>query len=304
MRAVDTAANRALAGQIAIVTGGASGIGRALGEELAARGCTVVLADRQVQLARDVVLKIEQQGGSASAADLDVRDRAAFETLARDVRARFGRIDLLFNNAGIGVGGGMETYEPEDWDDVFDVNLRGVANGVHAVYPILIEQRAGQIVNTASIAGLIPSPSLGSYTASKHAVVGLTKALRVEAKVFGVRASVLCPGMVRTPILTGGRYGRLKLTLTEEQILRLWDRFRPMAPELFARRAVDAVLRDQAVIVLPRWWKAFWYLERFSPTLSLRFSAAMHRRQEAELAELGARTARPAAAGTTSDDGA
>jgi len=291
---VAIAGNQELAGRIAIVTGGASGIGRALGEELAARGCTVVLADRQVRLARDVARTLEKRGSTAWAADLDVRDLAAFEALARDVRARFGRIDLLFNNAGIGVAGGMETYAPEDWDDVFDVNLRGVANGVQAVYPMLVEQRSGQIVNTASMAGLIASPSLGSYTASKHAVVGLTKALRVEATRFGVRASVLCPGMVRTPILTGGRFGRLNLTLTEEEILGLWERFRPMEPELFARRAVDAVMRNQAVIVLPRWWKALWYLERLSPWLSLRFSEAMHRRQQPELAVAGVRAPRPA----------
>jgi NAD(P)-dependent dehydrogenase (short-subunit alcohol dehydrogenase family) len=302
MRAVATSGNQALAGRVAIVTGGASGIGRALGEELAARGCTVVLADRQLELAREVALELEKRGKAASAADLDVRDLAAFEALAQEVRARFGRIDLLFNNAGIGVGGGIETYAPEDWDDVFDVNLRGVANGVQAVYPILVEQRSGQIVNTASMAGLVPSPSQGSYSASKHAVVGLTKALRVEAKRFGVRASVLCPGAVRTPILTGGRFGRVKLALSEDEMLRLWERFRPMAPELFARRAVDAVLRNQAVIVLPSWWKAFWYLERLSPSLSLRLSEALHRRLEAELAEARARAARPTAASKTSGD--
>jgi NAD(P)-dependent dehydrogenase (short-subunit alcohol dehydrogenase family) len=284
MRAVADAAIQELAGRVALVTGGASGIGRALGTELAARGCTVVLGDRQEQLARDVARGIDQTGGTALAADLDVRDLAAFETLAYDVRARFGRVDFLFNNAGIGVGGEMDGYAPEDWDDVFDVNLRGVANGVQAVYPILIKQRSGHIVNTASIAGLIPSPSAGSYTATKHAVVGLTKALRVEAKRFGVRVSVLCPGVVRTPALTGGRYGRLKLPLSDDEVLRFWERLRPMAPQLFARRTVDAVLRNRAVIVVPRWWKTFWYLERLSPSLSLRLADAMYARRQAELA--------------------
>jgi short-subunit dehydrogenase len=129
--------------------------------------------------------------------------------------------------------------------------------------------------------------------------VGLTKALRVEAKPFGVRASVLCPGPVRTPILTGGRFGRVRLALSEEEILKLWERFRPMAPELFAGRAVDAVLRNQAIIVLPSWWKALWYLERLSPRLSLRLSEALHQRLEAELAEAAARAAPPATASNT-----
>jgi NAD(P)-dependent dehydrogenase (short-subunit alcohol dehydrogenase family) len=296
IRDVASAATQELAGRVALVTGGASGIGRALGTELAARGCTVVLGDRQAHLARDVARGIDQTGGTALAADLDVRDLAAFETLAYDVRARFGRVDFLFNNAGIGVGGEMDGYAPEDWDDVFDVNLRGVANGVQAVYPILIEQRSGHIVNTASIAGLIPSPSAGSYTATKHAVVGLTKALRVEAKRFGVRVSVLCPGVVRTPALTGGRYGRLKLPLSDDEVLRFWERLRPMAPQLFARRTVDAVLRNRAVIVVPRWWKTFWYLERLSPSLSLRLADAMYARRQAELAVAVAQAVRPATA--------
>jgi short-subunit dehydrogenase len=130
-------------------------------------------------------------------------------------------------------------------------------------------------------------------------VVGLTKALRVEAKRFGVRASVLCPGVVRTPILTGGRFGRVKVALSEDEMLRLWERSRPMAPELFARRAVDAVLRNEAVIVLPKWWKAFWYLDRLSPRLSLRLAEALHQRLEAELAAAGAHGARPAVASDT-----
>jgi NAD(P)-dependent dehydrogenase (short-subunit alcohol dehydrogenase family) len=177
MRDVRSGGDQELVGRVALITGGASGIGRALGEELAGRGCAVLLADRQVELAHEAAAAI-----GAEAAELDVRDLAAFEALAGEVRDRHGRIDLLFNNAGIGVGGGMETYAAEDWDDVFDVNLRSVANGVQAVYRGMIEQRSGHIVNTASIAGLLPFPWAGSYAASKHAVVGLTRTLRVEAK--------------------------------------------------------------------------------------------------------------------------
>ena len=269
-----------LGGRVAVITGGASGIGRALGEELAARGCAVVLADRQVELVHEAAAAI-----GAEAAELDVRDLDAFEALAGEVRDRHGRIDLLFNNAGIGVGGGMETYSAEDWDDVFDVNLRGVAHGVQSVYPAMIAQRSGHIVNTASIAGLLPFPWAGSYAASKHAVVGLTRTLRVEARRFGVRASVLCPGVIRTPILTGGRYGRTKLGFADDQILRVWERMRPIEPEAFARRALDGVLRNRAVIVVPGWFKAFWYLDRLAPPLSMRLSEAMHDRVRSDLGE-------------------
>jgi short-subunit dehydrogenase len=119
------------------------------------------------------------------------------------------------------------------------------------------------------MAGLVASPGLGSYTATKHAVVGISKALRVEAERHGVQVSVLCPGVIRTPILAGGEYGRYK-GVSDEELLRFWEAFRPMAPEKFAERALRAVLRGDAIIVVPAWWKAFWYLERLSPALSMR----------------------------------
>jgi NAD(P)-dependent dehydrogenase (short-subunit alcohol dehydrogenase family) len=281
-------ARRTFEGKVAIVTGGASGIGEALGDELAARGAEVVLADRQIDRARAVARTIQQRGGKAVAAELDVRDLGAFEDLVAETRHRAGHLDYLFNNAGIGVGGEIELYEPEDWDDVFDVNLRGVANGIHAVYPVMIEQRSGHIVNTASMAGLVAAAGEGSYGATKHAVVGLTKTLRIEAKRHGVRASVLCPGAIRTPILTGGRFGRMRFAgVRDEDILKVWERMRPMAPDLFARESLDRVARNEAIIVVPGWWKALWYLERLSPSLSMFVWGKIHERVRRELEAAG-----------------
>ena len=180
-----------------------------------------------------------------------------------------GRIDYLFNNAGIAVGGEIDSYTLDDWNDVFDVNLHGVVHGIQAVYPIMIRQHSGHIVNTASMAGLVATPAQGSYTASKHAVVALSKVLRVEAERHGVQVSVFCPGAIRTPILAGGKYGRFN-GISDEQLLKFWEPFRPMAPEKFAERALRAVLRGDAIIVVPAWWKAFWYLERLSPALARR----------------------------------
>jgi len=195
-----------------------------------------------------------------------------------------GRIDYLFNNAGIGVSGEIDSYTLDDWNDVFDVNLRGVAHGIQAVYPIMIRQHSGHIVNTASGAGLFPSPGLGSYTATKHAVVGISKALRVEAERHGVQVSVLCPGAIRTPIMTGGQYGRINIAgVSDEELVKSFERLRPMAPEKFAERALRAVLRGDAIIVVPAWWKAFWYLERLSPALSMRVARlALKRLRELE----------------------
>src|SRR6185312_3626412 len=117
----------------------------------------------------------------AHAIELDVRSYPSFEQAVGEAVKQSGRIDYLFNNAGIGVGGEVDSYTLDDWNDVFDVNLRGVVHGIQAVYPIMIRQRSGHIVNTASVAGLIPAPGATAYAMTKHAVVGLSLSLRGEA---------------------------------------------------------------------------------------------------------------------------
>jgi NAD(P)-dependent dehydrogenase (short-subunit alcohol dehydrogenase family) len=259
-----------MASKVAFITGGASGIGRALAEELADQGVEVVLADRQIELAEEVAASIRQAAGNATAVELDVRDLGQFQRVADETVARTSRIDYLFNNAGIGVGGDMARYEMRDWDDVFEVNLRGVAHGIQAVYPVMCRQGSGHIVNTASMAGLLPAPHTGSYTATKHAVVGLSKALRIEAKEHGVRVSVLCPGVIRTPILGAGKYGRSNLTSEGDQkMMGFWEQLRPMDPRAFARKTLRQVARNVPIIIVPSWWKLFWLMERLSPRLSL-----------------------------------
>ena len=283
-----------LDGKVAFITGGASGIGKALAEEIASRGGEVVLADRQLDLAEQVARGIAARGGKASALELDVRDLAAFERAARTVVSRSGRIDFLFNNAGIGIGGEIDTYERDAWDDVFDVNVKGVAYGVHAFYPHMIAQGSGHIVNTASMAGLVSAAGTGSYCAAKHAVVGLTKVLRIEGARHGVRASVVCPGAIRTPIFTGGRFGRVGFRgVTQERILAQWERMRPMDPAVFARRTLDDVLDNVAIIVHPKWWKALWYIERLSPSLSMKVWSLVLSRMRKDLIADGAEPMAP-----------
>ena len=194
-------AKQTMVNRTAIVTGGASGIGRALAEELAGAGVHVVLADRQVELAEEVAAGIRKRGGAAVAAELDVRDADRFRALVQLTAAKMGHLDYLFNNAGIIVGGETHEFSPADWDDVIDVNLRGVAHGILVAYPLMIKQGFGHIVNTASMWGLNAGPLQISYTATKHAVVGLSSALRLEARRYGVKVSVLCPGSIRTPML-------------------------------------------------------------------------------------------------------
>jgi len=278
------------AARSAIVTGGASGIGRAIAEELAARGVGVVLADRQVDLGEQVAAGIRERGGAATVAELDVRNRDRFRAVVRATFDESGRLDYLFNNAGIGIGAEMAQSEAADWDDVIDVNLRGVVHGVLAAYPLMIEQGFGHIVNTASMAGLISVPYLGSYTATKHAVVGLSRALRLEARPHGIRISALCPGVIRTPILNGGRYGRVELGIDPDQVVDRIKLFYPMDPSLFARRVVSALERDPAIIIYPRWWRLLWYLERLSPWLNEKIGARLFDMMRSDIAELRSQT--------------
>lgn len=262
--------------RVALITGGASGIGRALGEAMAARGAQVVLVDRQTEVAHEVADTITRRGGRARALELDVREARQWQRVVDDVMRSEGRIDYLFNNAGIGIGGEISDYDLATWDEVIDVNLRGVAYGVHHVYPIMCRQGTGHIINTASMAGLLSFGGAGSYVTTKHAVVGMSKALRVEARQHGVRISVLCPGAIQTPILSGGKYGGFVGKISPELTEKVWKLMRPMQVDAFAQVVLKDVERNEAYIIVPRWWKAFWAFERIAPRVSNRAFSVFH----------------------------
>ena len=248
----------AFAGASAIVTGGASGIGRALAEGLVARGAQVVVAD----------VAGASVAGVAGAVELDVRDADAVRAVVESVRAQHGRLDFMFNNAGIVLGGKTHEMSVEHWQRVIDVNLMGVVNGVAAAYPVMVEQRGGHIVNTSSTAGLAGSVLVAAYSASKHAVVGLSAALRPEAARHRVRVTVLCPGSVDTPILDGAMPADLPAlaspVLTGREYMAM-VRLKPIPPEHFAEAALRGVARNKAVVAYPASARAIWYLNRLSP---------------------------------------
>ena len=269
-------------GAVAIITGGASGIGRALSEALGRRGASIVLADRQMALAQEVAAGIRERGGQASAVELDVTDFTAVDQLVRATAQAQGRLDYMFNNAGIAIGGEVRVCHIEDWAAVLNVNLHGVVNGVQAAYPVMLSQGYGHIVNTASMAGLLPMPAAVSYATTKHAVVGLSKSLRVEAAPYGVRVSVLCPGFIRTPILYGGKYGKQLQPIPPEVQEKFIRQYRPMDPAVFAEKVLDALARNKPLIIVPGWWRLLWWLSRLSPAL------------EFSLAQRGYRSARRA----------
>ena len=283
-----SSALRVFGGAVAIVTGAASGIGSALAGELAERGASVVLADLQADEVEAAAAALRRSGRSATAATRDVVDAERVRRLVEDVAAEQGRLDFVFNNAGIAAGGEVRDQSVAAWNRIIDVNVRGVVHGVAAAYPIMIRQGFGHIVNTASMAGLVCSPLTTSYSATKHAVVGLSKALRVEAAGLGVRVSVLCPGVIRTPLLSGGRYGIFEGNLPEAEqraaAQRFFESLRPMDVRAFAARVLDQVARNRAIIVLPGWWKIIWWLERLSPSLGLAFSQRLVVNARKELA--------------------
>jgi NAD(P)-dependent dehydrogenase (short-subunit alcohol dehydrogenase family) len=258
---------RTFGGAVAVVTGGASGIGAALARELAARGAAVVLVDRDGDDARAEAERIGAAGGRAEAATLDVRDAAAVEALVGSVLERHGRLDYLFNNAGIAVAGELRDLRLEDWRDAVEVNLMGVVHGVAAAWPRLLAQGFGHVVNTASMAAFMATAMAAPYGATKSAVLGLSRALRLEGEPRGIRVSVLCPGVIRTPLLDGGRHGRLRNFIPLATLRALNERLRPMDVDRFSRRVLDDVARNRAVIVHPAGWRALRFLNGVAPSL-------------------------------------
>ncbi|WP_018653118.1 SDR family NAD(P)-dependent oxidoreductase [Actinomadura flavalba] len=197
-----------LGGRVAVVTGAGSGIGRALALRLAAEGMSLGLADVEDAALTATAEAVAAAGAPVTARVTDVGDTASVAAFADEVFAAFGAVHLLCNNAGVFAGGRIWTLPPDDFDWVLRVNLGGVLNGVRAFVPRMIEQDTdGHVVNTASIAGLFPTPFTGPYTVSKHAVLAATETLAHDLALSGSRlgVSVLCPGGVRTRLTDSER---------------------------------------------------------------------------------------------------
>jgi NAD(P)-dependent dehydrogenase (short-subunit alcohol dehydrogenase family) len=209
---------RDLGGKVAVVTGGASGIGRALAQRFTEEGAHVVIAD------------VEQAALDATAAELgvtgvvcDVSDAASVAALRQATLDRFGAVHIVCLNAGVGGGGLIADCTLKDWQWVLGVNLWGVVYGIDAFLHDLLDQGEGHIVMTASLAGLMAAPGIGPYNASKYAVVGIAETLRAELAGTGVGVSVLCPGFVRTNIFTSQRNRPAELTNADRKPLATRD---------------------------------------------------------------------------------
>ncbi|MCB1741158.1 MAG: glucose 1-dehydrogenase [Gammaproteobacteria bacterium] len=189
-------------GKIALITGAGNGIGRAAALGFAERGATVVSVDRDTKAAQNTADTIIQQGGQALAVTADVTRSADVKAYVKAAVDSYGRIDCFFNNAGIeGQVAPIAEYDEAVFDAVIAVNVKGVFLGLRHVLPVMLEQGKGAIVNTASIAGLLGSPGMPAYVASKHAVVGLTKVAAGEVAARGVRVNAVCPGPIDTRMI-------------------------------------------------------------------------------------------------------
>ena len=191
-----------LQGKVAVITGGASGIGRAVADKAVTKGMKIVLCDIEEGPLKVAVDDLTSTGAEVLGVVTDVSDRASVEALRDAALERFGAVHLVHNNAGIGLGGPIWEVTEEDWRWILGVNLWGVIHGVATFTPLLLEQGEGHIVNTASIAGIIVAPFLGPYNATKQAVVAISETLFKDLQAVGapVGVSVLCPGFVQTRI--------------------------------------------------------------------------------------------------------
>ena len=248
---------------VAIITGGASGIGRCLAEQLAAAGACVVIADIDFAKARQVASNLGRAGKCVEALPLDVAQAADVNSAVSGVTARHGRLDYMFNNAAVAVAGEFRDLSPEHFQRVLSVNVMGVVHGSMAAYRVMLRQRAGHIINVSSMTGLLPTPMLSAYSASKYAIVGLSTALRIEAKRLGINVSVACPGLVDTTIHERTEY----LSARKADFLAQLPRRLMVSPAAAARAILRGVTRNTPIIVHPWHSKIGWWLYRLSPGL-------------------------------------
>ncbi len=234
-------------GAVAVVTGAASGIGRATALELARRGADVVLADIHEERLGTAGKEVTDLGRHALTVRCDVRSDADMEQLEREVMEEFGRVDIVMNNAGVALLGPPETLTMDDWNWILQVNLYGVIRGVRAFVPHLLRQGRGHLVNTASVAGLYAyNWDAIPYVTSKFAVVGLTEALALYLRPHGVGVSVLCPGLVETNL---GETARVSGIADPRDWLLGMPLDDPVTPEAVAGIVCDGIRDERFLLV-------------------------------------------------------
>lgn len=249
--------------KVAIVTGGASGLGLALCRELGKRGAKVVPVDIDQEGAQKIAAEISASGGEAIYGYLDVSLYENAERIVKDIVNKYGHIDFIFNNAGTAIQGETRDLTVQHWRDSIDVNLLGVIHGSISAYSVMVKQGGGQIVNISSLAGLIPIPKEIPYCTSKWAIAGFSSSLRLEGADLGVKVNLVCPGMLRTPI-----HDRTALVNVDK------DKMTPPMPKRFyldpaeaAKVILKGVERNRGIIIFPFYARLIWWLYRLNPSV-------------------------------------
>jgi len=252
---------RAFGGKVVLVTGAGSGIGRALATQLAAAAATVYAIDRDEQ-ALASLMKEASVPGRLHPVTLDVTDAAGYATTVTAIARDAESIDFLFNNAGVTLLAEAHKLEFWQWKWLLDINVMGVVRGIHHVYPLMVKQGGGHIVNTASIAGSTGYATAAAYTMSKAFVLELSRSLAAEARVHGVRVSVVCPGYVKSNIFSQERVLGAELsTVIKDLPAKMMD------ADKAAERALSGVARGRHTIVFPLSARLLWYTSHWAPSL-------------------------------------
>jgi len=251
-------------GQVVVITGAGSGIGRATALAFAQNGADLVLADVQGERLAEVAGEVSARGGRAITREVDVADKAQVDAFAAFTLSERGHVDILFNNAGVGVAGALVDTDIADYEWIFAVNYWGVLYGLKAFLPHMIARRHGHVVNTASAAGLFALPNMSAYCSTKFAVVGLSETLRSEVRRYGIGVSTICPGVINTRIVAETRmHVRETYRAKREVLIDFYRRF-GWPPERVAKAVLSSVRHNRSVVpVGPEVWLQ-WFTKRLS----------------------------------------
>jgi NAD(P)-dependent dehydrogenase (short-subunit alcohol dehydrogenase family) len=258
------ASKNQVAGKNVLISGAGSGIGLAMAKEFGKRGATVIGTDIHQDRVDSLVLDLKNSGVKAFGYKVDHSKQADVEALAQKVQKEVGAVDILCCNAGVGFGGKVDSISLEDWKWVVDINLWGAIYMIHFFLPSMVERKKGQILITASGAGLCPLGAMAPYSMTKAAMVSLTNVMRMDLDVHNINVSALCPGIIKTRVIKDGK-------LRGEQNFIGAVKFyedKGVDPAIVARAAVDGLLKKKAVIAVPWGQVAIPYLlYRLSPDL-------------------------------------
>lgn len=265
---------RRIQGRTALVTGAASGIGRAIALRLADEGARLYLLDIDQAGLNDVVAESRRRGVEAVGRNCDVSNPAQISAAVNDLKATYGQLHLLINNAGVAYYGRTRSMSAEHWNRVLATNLHAPLQFIRELLPTLQEQDEAHIVNVASICGLVGFGRVAAYCTSKFALVGLTESLRAEFGRQGLGVTALCPGLVDTRLFSDGLHG------ADCPQPKLPPRWLLTTPERIANCAIKAIYRDRGVVVIQPSAKLIYLVKRFTPWL-LDLAGRVRRRKPA-----------------------